>query len=182
MPRTYTYPTIVYKNTKPRGPGVSDSGTLSEMFGTPPGLAEYLENPPKYKKDSLNRLVVGEVDGMASGKVDRDFGANATSIDRKPPDFDAIKAEIAAAPGAGAPASPWVPNPVSPGEGSSNPLDQGPHPEGYGLAPTTDMSSNPGSQDSLSPSRNPANSSFGMSQTDDGAYDSGKSPATANAT
>ena len=39
--------------------------------------------------------------------------------------------------GGGLPASPYVPNPVSPGEGSVDPRDQGEPPEGFGETPSS---------------------------------------------
>ena len=48
--------------------------------------------------------------------------------------------------GGGLPASPYVPNPVSPGEGSMNPSDQAEAPEGFGETPSATPFSGVGSQ------------------------------------
>jgi hypothetical protein len=48
--------------------------------------------------------------------------------------------------GEGLPASPWVPNPVSPGDGSVNPTDQLPAPDGYGVTPNNTPFNGEGSQ------------------------------------
>lgn len=46
--------------------------------------------------------------------------------------------------GEGLPASAWVPNPTSPGEGSVNAIDQGEAPEGYGTTPNPQWGNGPG--------------------------------------
>lgn len=51
--------------------------------------------------------------------------------------------------GGGLPASPYVPNPVSPGEGSTDPSDQSEAPEGFGDTPSATPFNGVGSQ--LSP-------------------------------
>lgn len=72
--------------------------------------------------------------------------------------------------GGGLPASPWVPNPVSPGPGSQNPADVGDPPEGFGEEPSDTWGTGVGSQLS------PAESSAQQSTTTLGDYGLGSSP------
>lgn len=65
--------------------------------------------------------------------VDMDYG--------KAPDLADVETG-----GEGKPASPWVPNPVSPGAGSVNPSDVLPPPEGYGQTPSNTPFNGEGSQ------------------------------------
>lgn len=65
--------------------------------------------------------------------VDMDYG--------KAPDLADVETG-----GEGKPASPWVPNPVSPGAGSLNPSDVLPPPDGYGLNPSNTPFVGEGSQ------------------------------------
>jgi len=71
--------------------------------------------------------------------------------------------------GAGLPASPFVPNPVSPGEGSTDPSDQGEAPADFGSTPSATPFVGVGSQ--LSPQA----SSNAISKQTLGDYGFGKS-------
>jgi len=71
--------------------------------------------------------------------------------------------------GGGLPASPFVPNPVSPGEGSVDPTDQAEAPEGFGESPSATPFSGVGSQ--LSPKE----SSESISRQTLGDYGLGRS-------
>jgi len=72
------------------------------------------------------------------------------------------------------PASAWVPNPVSPGEGSINPADKGAAAEGYGTTATDSSYGVYATGDANSPSA----SSAKQSQAKLGDFLMGKSPAT----
>jgi hypothetical protein len=181
MPRTYTYPTIntVSVTTRSKA-GTSDTATLKALFSGAPGNVEYqgADGAQEYRKKALELLLKGEIsDNLQVGTVDRDFGLNAGDAWRQPPDLKKVKTGAE-----GLPASPWVPNPTSPGPGSSNPKDLGEAPKDYGIAPSTSLSNDGSSQDATSDSRNPAISSQRMSLgAEVGTYEAGKSPATANA-
>ena len=71
--------------------------------------------------------------------------------------------------GGGKPASPYVPNPVSPGEGSVDPSDQGEAPEGFGEVPGATPFTGVGSQ------LTPKASSEAISKQTLGQYGLGKS-------
>jgi len=63
-------------------------------------------------------------EGHTFGNLDRDY--------TEAPNMEEVETG-----GGGLPASPWVPNPVSPGEGSVNPSDQTDPPEGFGQTPSS---------------------------------------------
>jgi hypothetical protein len=171
----YTYPTIQsYPKTK-RALGASESSDLEALFPGTPGLNEDLG---EFKKKALKLLLSGEEGGnQQTGPVDRDFGANASDESRVPPDLR--KVETGAG---GLPASPYLPNPVSPGEGSSDPKKKKAAPEGYGTVPTNSIANDGKSTSADSPTRNPFESSKRMSVgAEDAPYISGQSPATVNA-
>jgi hypothetical protein len=177
---TYTHPTINIVTPTNGSPGRSDTATLKSLFPGAPGTTDYAgtEGAATYKQAALNLLLSGEVtDNLQTGTVDRDFGAAASDESRKPPTLASV-----ATGGGGLPASPWVPNPASPGAGSVDPNDQPAPPEGFGTAPTNSIANVGASSDATQPSRDPATSSQRMSQGREvGAYAIGQSPATANA-
>lgn len=173
---SYKYPTIskLGPPTK-RGLGKSDSATVEALFPEAPGV---LVDSNEYKKLALELLLKGEVnENLQTGTVDRDFGANASSESRRPPNLSTVETGAG-----GLPASPYLPNPTSPGVGSSNPTDQRAAPEGFGTRVTNSLANDGNSTDVTTPTRNPSESSKRMSH---GAEElplvSGKSPATANA-
>ena len=75
--------------------------------------------------------------------------------------------------GGGLPASPWVPNPVSPGPGSMNPTDQADPPDGYGQTSNAQWGSGVGS------ALQPSESSAAQSATVLGDYVMGKASGDA---
>jgi hypothetical protein len=93
--------------------------------------------------------------GHTFGEFNRDYS--------EAPDYGDVETG-----GGGLPASAWVPNPVSPGEGQ-NPADQGEAPDGFGLEPSDTWGSGVGSQLS------PKNSSDAISGHTLGDYGLGKS-------
>jgi hypothetical protein len=172
---SYIHPTISIVESTSKGKGSSDTTTLKTLFDSPVTNIKSDE----YKKSSLELLLRGEiVENLQAGATDRDFGANATSESRRPPTYDKVPTG-----GAGLPASPWVPNPSSPGEGSSNPLDLPAAPEGYGLTPTNGLANiGGGSSDVTQQGRDPLVSSVRSSKgLEEEPLIPGKSPATANA-
>ena len=177
---TYTHPTISIVAPTDRGPGRSDTATLKTLFPGAPGTIDYAgtEGSSTYKQIALNLLLAGEVtDNLQTGASDRDFGASASDESRRPPTYGAV-----ATGGGGLPASAWVPNPTSPGAGSVDPNDQTEPTSGYGNTPTNTIANVGASSDVTQPVRDPATSSQRMSQGREvGAYSSGRSPATANA-
>jgi len=174
---SYKYPTITKLGpATARGLGKSDSATIDALFPHSPGL--HLRDINSFKKDALEKLLKGEVvENLQAGTVDRDFGANASSESRRPPNLENVETGAG-----GLPASPYLPNPMSPGPGSSNPADQGPAPEGFGARVTNSLANDGNSTDATTPSRNPYESSKRMSHgPEELPLVPGKSPATANA-
>jgi hypothetical protein len=162
--RTYTYPTIKSVGSTSRAPGTSDTATLQSMFPSSPGLSI---DSNAYKQESLARLQDGSVEeNLQVGSYNRDFSGA--------PNYNDV-----ATGGGGLPASPWVPNPVSPGEGSVNPSDIAAAPEGYGTVPTN--GSHAGSSTAVTAEgRNPATSSTNMAARVSPS-NLGQSPSTQNA-
>jgi hypothetical protein len=172
---SYIHPTISIVESTRKGKGSSDTAGLKTLFESP--ISDI--NSADYKKIALDLLLRGEiVENLQAGATDRDFGVNATSESRRPPSYDKVPTGAA-----GLPASPWVPNPSSPGEGSSNPLDLPAAPEGYGLIPSNGLANiGGGSSDVTQQGRDPLVSSTRNSKgLEEDSLIPGKSPATANA-
>ena len=175
---SYKYPTITRLGpATSRGLGKSDSATTEALFPGAPGLGD-LKDIEAFKKDALAKLLKGEItDNLQTGTVDRDFGSNASSESRRPPNLENVKTG-----GGGLPATPYLPNPTSPGAGSSNAADQQAAPEGFGARVTNSIANDGNSTDVTTPSRNPSESSKRMSYgSEEVPLVLGKSPATANA-
>ena len=172
---TYRYPMIKTQQVTSRASGKSDTAALKSLFPDTPGNA-IDEN--SFRIEKLKELLQGEVvENLQVGTSDRDFGANASDIARVPPDLKTVPVGAG-----GLPASPWVPNPTSPGPGSTNPSDLKEAPAGYGSHPTNSIANDGYSTDATTPSRNPYESSKRMSHgSEEAQYVSGKSPATSNA-
>jgi len=164
MGRTYTHPTIKTVGSTARSPGTSDTATLQSMFPSTPGLAI---DSAAYKQQALELLQDGTVvENLQVGNYNRDFAGA--------PNY----ADVPTGAG-GLPASPWVPNPVSPGEGSVNPSDMAAPPEGYGTVPTN--GSHAGNSTAVTAEgRNPSASSTNMAARVTPS-NLGQSPATQNA-
>lgn len=166
MSRTYTYPTISTVGTSTRGKGDSDTATLQTMFPGSPGLST---TSPDYKEAALALLLDGEVvENQQVGNYNRDYSENGA------PNYNDVPTGAG-----GLPASPYVPNPVSPGEGSVNPSDMAAPPSGFGTTPTN--GAHAGSSTAVTAEgRNPSASSANMSSRVSTA-ELGQSPATQNA-
>ena len=120
MSSTYTYPTIKTVAATTRAKGDSDTATLQAMFPTSPGNVSESPTAADYKEAALALLLHGQVsENLQVGPVfDRDYGSGLPDLDpNKPPSYGDVKTG-----GGGLPASAWVPNPKSPGEGSVDPL------------------------------------------------------------
>lgn len=177
---TYTHPTISVVTTTKRSPGKSDTESLQILFPGTPAAIDFIggDGAATYKKTALGLLLGNEItENLQIGTVDRDFGVNASDDARQPPVMSAVKTG-----GGGLPASPWVPNPTSPGDGSVDPKDQSAMPDGYGTSPTNSIANVGASSDTTQPTHDPSTSSQRMSQGREvGVYVMGKSPATSNA-
>jgi hypothetical protein len=162
--RTFTYPTIKSVGSTSRGPGASDTANLQSMFSEAPGLSLDAQT---YKESALKLLQDGAVEeNLQVGSYSRDFSGA--------PNYNDVPVGAG-----GLPASPWTPNPVSPGEGSVNPSDMAAAPEGYGTVATN--GSHAGASTVVTADgRNPAVSSTNMSERVTPS-NLGQSPATQNA-
>ena len=139
-----------------RGMGKSASNDLKASYASSPVYNELTEDSIKeqYQKEVLD----GDVNdgGHTFGVFNRDY------VDS--PDMGDVETG-----GEGKPASAFVPNPVSPGEGSVDPSDQAEAPEGFGQTPSATPFVGVGSQ--LSPKA----SSEAISRHTLGDYGLGKS-------
>jgi len=142
------------------------------MFPSSPGLVSGdlpSADAAAYKDAALALLLDGAVtENLQIGSYNRDYSENGA------PDY----ADVPTGAG-GLPASAYVPNPVSPGEGSVNPSDMGAPPAGFGVTPTNGAHSG-ASTAVTAEGRNPAASSANMS-TRVATAELGQSPATQNA-
>lgn len=166
MSSTYTYPTISTVTVNTRAKGDSDTATLRSMFPTTPELVSGdlpSADSAAYKEAALTLLLDGSVEENPQvGSFSRDYA--------EAPDYDKVETG-----GGGLPASAWVPNPVSPGEGSVDPVAQAAPPEGFGQTVTNGSHSGK-STDVKQPDKNPSISSSKMSSRE--ALELGKSSAT----
>lgn len=166
MSSTYKYPTIKTTATTTSGKGTSSTANLQSMYPGTPGL-ELGDNLEDWKAEQLRALLDGAVtENLQIGSVNRDYSEN------NPPNYGDVPTG-----GGGLPASPWVPNPISPGEGSVNPADIAEAPEGYGRLPTN--GAHAGSSVPVT-ARDPAQSAKNMSEQVSPSV-LGQSPATSNA-
>lgn len=99
--------------------GAAGHSRLKTIFGKSPIYTGDLTD--KSQRDFYLQLLTGEINdgGHTFGTFDPSFNGA--------PDLNDV-----ATGGAGLPASPHVPNPVSPGPGSASPTDQATAPEGFG--------------------------------------------------
>ena len=128
---------------KSLGPGLSKSSTsdLQAAFATSPihnGVLDDDSVREQFQKDVLDGIIndgghtFGTFDPQYTGDLTKE-GGNAGFSETKTG-------------GGGLPASAWVPNPASPGEGSTNPADIPEAPDGYGKTPSDTPFSGVGSQ------------------------------------
>ena len=103
--------------------GSADSQTLSALFAGSPVFSDKMEP---------DAIVKGYEDLVLNGTVLKGYGFPEVDLDYSAaPSYGDVPTG-----GGGDPASPWVPNPVSPGEGSVNPADVGDPPAGFGTRPS----------------------------------------------
>jgi hypothetical protein len=114
--------------------GKRDSATISAIFSTSPIHDGSLTNDERrgYYQDEVLDAVIND-EGHTFGTYDSSY--------KNAPSFDDVETG-----GGGLPASPWVPNPNSPGPGSQNPTDQADPPDGYGQKPGDTWGTGVGSQ------------------------------------
>ena len=112
------------------GLGSSDRELMVELYpASPIHNGTMTRSSVREKADEL--LLQGVVqDGFGLSTFDRDFTGLESGV--APPDRDVETG------GGGLPASPWVPNPASPGPGSQNPTDLPAAPDGFGTEPNGD--------------------------------------------
>jgi hypothetical protein len=114
--------------------GSADSSNLQAAFpASPIHMGEMTAD--SVRKQFQDEVIDGTVNdgGHTFGTFNRDY-ADA-------PDLNEVKTG-----GGGLPASPYVPNPTSPGPGSVNAADQAEPPEGFGQTPSDTPGSGVGSQ------------------------------------
>ena len=117
-----------------RDMGSADTATAQAAFpASPMHLGEMTAE--SIRQQFQEKVIDGVVNdgGHTFGTFDRDY-ADA-------PDLNEVETG-----GGGLPASPYVPNPTSPGPGSVNPSDQPEPPEGFGQNPSDTPGSGVGSQ------------------------------------
>ena len=140
-----------------RGMGAAATNDLKTMFATSPmhsGDITPDSVKEQYQKEALDDQIN---DG---GHTFGTFDPNYTDA----PDMGDVETG-----GGGAPASPFVPNPSSPGEGSVSPTDQPKAPDGFGETPSATPFSGVGSK------LNPKVSSIAIGSQTLGDYGLGKS-------
>ena len=103
---------------------------LQAMFPSSPLYTDYKDE--QIEALGLKKLFTEDVTNDYFGTVSRNYANN------EPPSYDNVETG-----GGGLPASAWVPNPVSPGEGM-NPADQGAAPTDYGTVPNPQWGNGPG--------------------------------------
>ena len=115
------------------GMGSSSTELMVELYpGSPIHTANAAEKMTRETVEAKgNDLISGVVmDGMGLPSFSLDFTGQDSGV--APPDQDVTTGA------GGLPASPWVPNPVSPGPGSQNPSDLPAPPDGFGETPNGD--------------------------------------------
>ena len=115
---------------KVSGYSFSNAATLSAMFPQSPIHGASPIGGEPITNESIRKYYQNAVlDGTrAIGNNISNFNMEFDNGKVGPP----VYADVEAGDGGGAPASAWVPNPVSPGEGSSEAGNQGKSPEGFG--------------------------------------------------
>jgi len=139
--------TIVEANSTTKAMGTASTETIVATFPASPIYTEELTDDER--KAQFQELVLDGVvndGGHTFGEFSRDYS-------------DAPNMADVETGGGGLPASPYVPNPVSPGPGSMNPTDQADPPSGFGESPNEQWGEGVGSQ--LSPNDSSAAQSAG---------------------
>ena len=112
------------------GMGTSSTELMTEIYpASPIHNGDMTRDGVQAQGDE--ELLQGVVqNGLGLSTFDRDFTGLDSGV--SPPDQDVETG------GGGLPASPWVPNPASPGPGSQNPTDIPAAPDGFGTEPNGD--------------------------------------------
>jgi hypothetical protein len=120
--------------TTVRDKGSSDSASLKSAFPASP-IHQGEMTAESIRQQFQEEVIDGTVNdgGHTFGTFNRDYS--------DAPDLSEVKTG-----GGGLPASPYVPNPTSPGPGSVNAADQAEAPEGFGESPSNVPGSGVGSQ------------------------------------
>ena len=160
MPQ-HTQQTVDYLITV-RDMGSSDSTSIKTAFPASPIHAGEM-TVDSIKEQFQAEVITGTVNdgGHTFGTFNKDY------VDA--PDLNEVETGAG-----GLPASPYVPNPVSPGPGSINATDQGEAPDGFGQTPSNPPGSGVGSQ------LQPKNSSEAQSGGQLGDYVLGKAWGTSS--
>lgn len=188
MPKM-NYNTIVAPPTSGKPLGTRNEQNLKGIFATSPlySTAEASVDqegklkltPEDLKQWFLDHVVNGSVPGSEGyygfpAAYDRDFNGSASS-NGGPPDYKDVKTGAG-----GLPATPFVPNPASPGEGNGVNAESKPEAKDFATQVSAKKPSTPGSGAAANEdSRNPASTSKAMKTTTLGQL-MGKSPASAN--
>ena len=175
MPKM-NYSTIVAPpvNGKPLGArreqnlkGIFSSSPLySEGSAAVPGEGEAKLTPSENTQWFLDHVVNGAVTGSDgyygfTENYNRDFSGAGGSIPGGPPDYASVKTG-----GGGLPATPFVPNPASPGEGNGVNATAVPEAKDFAAQMSTKKPSTPGSGAAANEdARNPASTSKAMKVT-----------------
>ena len=142
--------------TAPSAMGKADSARVAASFpASPIHSGEITDTSITAQFQELVLDGVVNDGGHTFGEFNRDY-ADA-------PDLNEVKTGAG-----GLPASPYVPNPVSPGPGSMNPSDQGAPPDGFGATPNGQWGTGVGS------ALQPKSSSEAISKQKLGDYIMGK--------
>ena len=135
--------------------------------------------PAEYAQWFLDHVVNGAVPGSDgyygfSEAYNRDFNGAGASVPGGPPDFKDVKTG-----GGGLPATAFVPNPASPGEGNGVSADAKPEAKDFAAQISAKKPSTPGAGAAANEdARNPASTSKAMKTSTLGQL-MGKSPASA---
>lgn len=122
-----------------RAPGSAATNDLKSQYATSPLHSGDL-TPDSIREQFQQSVLDGVTNdgGHTFGEFNKDYAENGA------PDYSEVPTG-----GGGAPASAFVPNPSSPGEGSVDPTDQPAAPDGFGTTPSATPGAGVGSQ--LSP-------------------------------
>lgn len=125
-----------------RGMGTHDYNALKAAYGSSPIHNDLDDQKIKELAEQLMLEGVVNDGGHTFGEFDRDYANNGAPVMA---DVDVAGKNLA---------SPYVPNPTSPGPGSMNASDIGAAPDGFGQEPSDQFGSGVGSQ--LSPDQSSA--------------------------
>lgn len=168
------------------GPGRRNQKNMVGIFASSPLYTQADSNPPEGKLSlTPNGLKQWFVDNVVNGTVpgsdgyygfsesySKDFTGAGASVPGGPPDLATVQTG-----GGGLPATPFVPNPSSPGEGNGVNASAQPEAKDFAAQISAKKPSTPGSGAAANEdSRNPASASKAMKSTL-GNY-LGKSPAS----